>query len=205
MYYSLFKWRYDRRMYESRNRTQNIEPHVCDCLLLLPFSLRECSKFWVSSEAGRAEGNIGVISFLNPITGDGISGENQPAVFVAISCRQRPAQENECSRNYLFFFSTPDWLRNYSVNSDPITKHLFVAGMKRGKTHAPAITLYFFSLLIDWEVRAWILIQWQSYFLLPAQSAGKRVLPRLPFFLLPALIGWEIRARIFNQTQSNFL
>ena len=47
-----------------------------------------------------------------------------------------------------FFFSTPDWLRNNSVNSDPITKHLFVAGMKRGKTHAPAITLYFFSLLI---------------------------------------------------------
>lgn len=153
MYYSLFKWRYDRRMYESRNRTQNIEPHVCDCLLLLPFNLRECSKFWVSSEAGCAEGNIGVISFLNPITGDGISGENQPAVFVAISCRQRPAQENECSRNYLFFFSTPDWLRNYSVNSDPILKHLFVAGLKRGKTYAPAITLYFFSLLIGWEVR----------------------------------------------------
>ena len=100
----IFKWRYDRCMYESRNRTQNIEPHVCDCLLLLPFSLRECSKFWVSSEAGRAEGNIGVISFLNPLTGDGISGENQPAVFVAISCRLRPAQENECSRDYLFFF-----------------------------------------------------------------------------------------------------
>lgn len=47
-----------------------------------------------------------------------------------------------------FFFSTPDWLRNYSVNFDPIAKHLFVAGVKRGKTHAPAITLYFFSLLI---------------------------------------------------------
>ena len=101
----IFKWRYDRRMYESRNRTQNIEPHVCDCLLLLPFSLRECSKFWVSSEAGRAEGNIGVISFLNPLTGDGISGENQPAVFVAISCRLRPAEENEFSHDYLFFFS----------------------------------------------------------------------------------------------------
>ena len=167
------------KIWSSRNRTQNIEPHVCDCLLFLPFSLQECSKFWVSSEAGRAEGNIGVISFLNPITGGGISGENQPAVFVAISCRLRPAQENECSRDYLFFF-LHSW--NYSVNSDPIIKHLFVAGMKRGKTHAPAITLYFFSLLIGWEVRAWILIQWQSYFLLPAQTAGKRVLPWLPHF-----------------------
>ena len=194
----IFKWRYDRRMYESRNRTQNIEPHVCDCLLLLPFSLRECSKFWVSSEAGRTEGNIGVISFLNPITGDGISGENQPAVFVAISCRLRPAQENECSRDYLFFF-LHSW--NYSVNSDPIIKHLFVAGMKRGKTHAPAITLYFFSLLIGWEVRAWILIQWQSYFLLPAQSAGKRVLPWIPLFSL-LLIGWEIRAWVLISSQS---
>ena len=58
----------------------------------------------VSSEAGRAEGNIGVISFLNSITGDGISGANQPTVFVAISCRLRPAQENACSRDYLFFF-----------------------------------------------------------------------------------------------------
>lgn len=34
------------------------------------------------------------------------------------------------------------------MNSDPITKHLFVAGMKRGETLAPAITLYFVSLLI---------------------------------------------------------
>lgn len=48
-----------------------------------------------------------------------------------------------------------------------------------------------FSLLIGWEVRARILIQWQSYFLLPAQSAGKRVLPWLPhfFYLQPWLVG----------------
>ena len=152
----IFKWRYDRRMYVSRNRAQNIEPHVCDCLLFLPFCLRECCSFVNGKRSGprRAEGEI---SFLNLITGDGISGANQSGVFVAISCRLRPAQENACSRNYLFFlFSTPDLLRNYSVKSDPVTKHLLVAGLMCRKTLAPAITLFFFPLLIGWEFRAWI-------------------------------------------------
>ena len=51
------------------------------------------------------------------------------------------------------------------------------------KTRVPAIALFFFQLLIGWEIKACILIQSQGYFSLPAQSAGKRVLPWLPFFL----------------------
>ena len=164
MEWNIWRW-CELRKYKFLNEdmivacTQNIKPHVCDCLLFLPFSVRECSKFWA----------------------------NQPAVFVAISCRLRPAQENACSRDYLFFFFLHSWLveklqREFQSNHKASFCSWYEARENACSRDYPLL----FSLLIGWEVRAWILIQWQSYFLLPAQNACSRDYPF--FYLQPWLV-----------------